>query len=154
MELQKLFSMRLWQLEFWEFIDDDKIKENMLEAYKFIEEKNLKSASEKMNVALALFKTKLFTFFADYRLRKFTIEGMPLTDILADLTLKIFLSNYPATLNKLSRTRTLYIEPNQEGQPVAAYNVMFTSFNSEEEAKEEYDAILNIILTYQDRFAF
>jgi len=69
-------------------------------------------------------------------------------------TIKIFLSNDPFTLNKLSNTRTQYIEPNQEGQPLAVYNVMFTSFQTKEEAKEEYDAILNIILTYQDRFAF
>ena len=110
--------------------------------------------AEKMNVALAFFKTKLFTFFADYRLRKSAIDGIPLTDILADLTLKIFLSNDPLTLTKLSRTRTLYMELNQEGQPVAAYNVTFTSFQNEEEAKEEYNSILNIILTYQDRFAF
>jgi hypothetical protein len=141
-------------LNFESFITDDKIRENMLEAYKFIEAKNLKSASEKMNVALALFKTKLFTFFADYRLRGTAINGIPLTDILADLTLKIFLSNDPLTLTKLSRTRTLYMEPNQEGQPVAAYNVTFTTFLNEEAAKEEYNSILNIILAYQDRFAF
>ncbi len=143
-------------LNFESFISDDKIRENMLEACKLIEANDplsLKSASEKMNVALALFKTKLFTFFADYRLRKSSIDGIPLTDILADLTLKIFLSNDPFTLTKLSRTRTLYIEPNQEGQPVTAYNVTFTSFLNEEEAKEEYNSILNIILTYQDRFA-
>lgn len=134
------------------FINDDKIRENMIEASKFIETKDFKSAGEKMNHALALFKTKLFTFFADYRLRNAVIEGIPLTDILADLTLKIFLSNDPFTLSKLSNTRTLYIE--KEGQPLAVYNVMFTSFENEEEAKEEYDVILNIILIYQDRFAF
>ena len=139
-------------LNFESFINDEKIKENMLEASKFIDAGDFKSASEKMNVALALFKTKLFAFFADHRIRNFPIEGIPLTEILADLTFKIFLSNDPYTLSKLSNTRTLYIE--QNGQLQAAYNVMFASFQTKEEAKEEYDAILNIILTYQDRFAF
>lgn len=141
-------------LSFESFITDEKIRENMVEAHKLIEKKDFKPASEKMNLALALFKTKLFTFFADYRLRKSVIDGIPLTDILADLTMKIFLSNDPSTLNKLSKTRTVYIEPNPEGQPLVVYNVMFTDFRTEEEANQEYDAILNIILTYQDRFAF
>jgi len=137
-------------LNFESFINDEKIRENMLEASKFIDAKNFKSASEKMNVALALFKTKLFAFFADPKLWNVPIGGFRLTDVLADLTFKIFLSNDPYTLNKLSNTQTLYID--QKGTP--AYNVRFTSFQKEEEAREEYDTILNIILTYQDRFAF
>lgn len=137
-------------LNFESFINDEKIRENMLEASKFIDVKDFKSASEKMNVALAIFKTKLFAFFADPKLWNVPIGGFRLTDVLADLTFKIFLSNDPYTLNKLSSTQTLYID--QNGTP--AYNVRFTSFQKEEEAREEYDAILNIILTYQDRFAF
>ena len=31
-----------------------------------------------MNGALAKFKTKLFAFFADYRLRNYSAEGIPL----------------------------------------------------------------------------
>jgi hypothetical protein len=141
-------------LSFESFITDEKIRENMVEAYKLIEKKDFKPASEKMTLALALFKTKLFTFFADYRLRKSVIDGIPLTDILADLTLKIFLSNDPFTLSKFSKTKTVYIDPNPEGQPLVVYNYMFTDFQNEEEAKREYETILNIILTYQDRFAF
>jgi hypothetical protein len=139
-------------LRFEDAIADKEIRELMIKASEFITSKNFKSASEKMNVALALFKTKLFAFFADPRLRNFSIEGMPLTEILADLTLKIYLSNDPNTLNKLANTRTLYIE--QNGQLSTAYNVMFTDFQTEEEARKEYDTILSIILTYQDRFAF
>jgi hypothetical protein len=141
-------------LSFEGFITDGKIREQMLEAYSLIEKNDLKTASEKMNLALALFKTKLFSFFADYRLRKSIIDGIPLTDILADLTLKIFLSNDQVTLGKLANTKTTFIEPNEAGQPLVVYNVVFTDFQTKEEAKQEYDTILSIILTYQDRFAF
>lgn len=138
-------------LNFESFISDESIRKDMLEASKLIDAKDFKLASGKMNCALAKFKTKLFAFFADYRLRNYSIEGIPLTEILADLTLKIFLSNDLYTLNKLSHTRNLYIDQNSQISP--AYTVMFTDFETAEEARNEYDAILTIILTYQDRFA-
>jgi len=85
-------------------------------------------------------------------LRNVAIGGIPLTEVLADLTLKIFFSNDPHTLKRLTAIPTIYIEKN--GQLPVVWNVMYTDFETEEEARKEYDTILNIILTYQDRFAF
>ena len=139
-------------LKFEDFITDEEIRKLMIRASEFIAVKDFKSASEKMNVALANFKSKLFAFFADPRLRNVPIGGIPLTEVLADLTLKIFFSNDPHSLKRLTAIPTRYIEKN--GQRPVLWNVRFTGFQTEEEARKEYDTILSIILTYQDRFAF
>jgi hypothetical protein len=139
-------------LRFEDAITDGKIKELMIKASEFIASKEYKSASEYMNVALANFKSKLFTFFADPQLWNIPVGGFPLTKVLADLTLKIFFSNDLYTLGRLLAIPTSYIPKN--GQVQFTWNVGYVEFQTEEEAKKEYDAILNIILTYQDRFAF
>lgn len=139
-------------LKFENFISDKEIRDLMIRASELITAKDLKSASEKMNVALANFKSKLFAFFAAPELWNIPIGGFRLTDVLADLTLKIFFSNDPNTLQRLIAIPTIYVP--QKGQIPVVYNVRYVVFQTEEEARKEYDAILNIILTYQDRFAF
>ena len=57
-------------------------------------------------------------------------------------------------LNKLSNTLIEFKEPNPDGQPSSIYLAYEVTNNIPEEANKEYDTILNIILTYQDRFAF
>jgi hypothetical protein len=139
-------------LRFEDGITDEKIRELMLKSSEFIASKEYKSASEYMYVALANFKSKLFGFFADPQLWNIPVGGFPLTKVLADLTLKIFFSNDLYTLGKLLAIPTIYIA--KDGQVPVVWNVMYPEFQREEDARNEYDAILNIILTYQDRFAF
>ena len=139
-------------LRFEDFITDKTIRDLMIRASEFIASKDFKSASEKMNVALANFKSKLFAFFADPRLWNVPIGGLRLANVLADLTLKIFFSHDPDTLRRLIAIPTMYVP--QNGQIPVVYNVGYVAFQTEEETRKEYDAILNIILTYQDRFAF
>jgi len=139
-------------LRFENAITDKDIRELMIKASEFIASKDYKSASEKMNVALAIFKSKLFVFFADPKLWNVPIGGFRLADVLADLTLKIFFSHDPDTLRRLIVIPTIYVPKN--GQIPVVYNVGYVAFQTEEGTRKEYDAVLNIILTYQDRFAF
>jgi len=139
-------------LKFEGFITDKEIRELMIKASEFIAAKDFKSACEQMNTALANFKSKLFAFFADPKLWNVPIGGFPLTTVLADLTLKIFFSNDIYTLRKLTDLPTVYVV--KDGQISVVWNVIYTGFETEEETRKEYDTILNIILTYQDRFAF
>jgi len=139
-------------LRFEDAITDKEIRELMIKASEFIASKDFKSASEKMNVALANFKSKLFVFFADPKLWNVAIGGIPLTTVLADLSLKIFFSNDVYTLRKLIDLPTIYVP--KDGQIQVVWNVRYADFKTEEETRKEYDAILNIILTYQDRFTF
>jgi hypothetical protein len=139
-------------LRFEDAITDKEIRELMINASEFIASKDFKSASEKMNTALAIFKSRLFAFFADPRLWNVPIGGLNLTTVLADLTLKIFFSNDSSTLQRLIAIPTTYV-PKNDQVPVV-WNVRYAVFQTEEETRREYDAILNIILTYQDRFAF
>ena len=76
-----------------------------------------------------------------------------MTNVLADLTLKIFFSHDPDTLRRLNAIPMMYVPQPKEG-PVTAFEVGYLTFQTEEETKKEYDAVLNIIITYQDRFAF
>jgi hypothetical protein len=76
--------------------------------------------------------------------------GYSLTEVLTELTLKIFFSNDIYTLKRLTDLRTLYIE--KDGQLQVVWNVSYHDLQTEEETRKEYDAILDIILTYQDRF--
>jgi hypothetical protein len=139
-------------LRFEDFITDKEIRDLMIKASEFIASKDLKSASEKMSVALANFKSKLFAFFADPKLWNVPVGEFRLVNVLADLTLKIFFSHDPDTLKRLNAIPTIYVP--QNGQIPVVYNVGYVAFETKEETKKEYDAILNIILTYQDRFAF
>lgn len=139
-------------LRFEDAISDKEIRELLMKASEFIASKDFKSASGKMNIALAHFKSKLFAFFVDPQLWNVPVGGFPLTKVLADLTLKIFFSNDPYTLKRLLAIPTIYVPKN--GQVPVVYNVGYVAFQTEEETRKEYDAILNIILTYQDRFAF
>jgi hypothetical protein len=135
-----------------ETISDKEIRELMMKASEFISSKDFKSASEKMNVALANFKSKLFAFFADPKLWTILVGEFRLTNVLADLTLRIFFSNDPNTLKRLIAIPTIYVPKN--GQVPVVWNVIYPTFETEEETRKEYDEILNIVLTYQDRFAF
>ena len=139
-------------LRFEETISDKEIRELMMKASDFITLRDLAKASEHMSAALAKFKSKLFMFFADPNLWNIPIGGFHLTDVLSNLTLKIFFSNDLDTLNRLLFISTSYI--GKEGTLQFNWSVAYPNFQTEEEARKEYDAILNIILTYQDRFAF
>ncbi|MGD0070896.1 MAG: hypothetical protein ABSB71_04985 [Candidatus Bathyarchaeia archaeon] len=149
---QNYFQKDYESLKFEDLIIDKEIREHMMKASEFIDAKDYKSACEKMNTALAIFKTRFFTFFADPKLWNISVGAFPLTGILADLTLKIFFSNDIYTLKRLTALPTTYMV--KDGQVIVAWNVSYAGFQTEEETRKEYDAILNIILTYQDRFTF
>jgi hypothetical protein len=149
---QNYFQRDYESLRFEDSITDKEIRDHMIKASEFINAKDYKSACEQMNSALAVFKSRFFAFFADPKLWNIPIGGHPLTTVLADLTLKIFFSNDIYTLQKLTNLPTTYTV--KDGQVIVVWNVIYPIFQTEEETRKEYDAILNIILTYQDRFTF
>jgi hypothetical protein len=139
-------------LRFEDAISDKEIRELMIKSSEFITSENFKAASEYMHVALAIFKSKIFVFFADPKLWNIPVGGYRLTDVLAGLTFRIFFANDLDTLQRFLAIPTVYVP--KDGQIQYTWNVGYADFQKEEEARKEYDAILNIILTYQDRFAF
>jgi len=148
---QKYFQRDYDSLRFEDFITDKEIREHMLKAFEFINAKEFRNACEQMNTALAIFKSRLFAFFVDPKLWNIPLGGFPLTTVLSELTLKIIFSNDMYTLKKLIGLPTQYVE--KEGQIQLVWNVIYAGFETEEDTKKEYDDILNIILTYQDRFS-
>jgi len=147
---QNYFQKDYESLKFEDLITDKEIRDRMIKASEFIKNKDFKSATEQMYSALGIFKSRFFAFFADPKLWNAQIGEFRLTTILADLTLKIFLANDTDTLRKLTILPTTY--ELKEGQVMINWNVPYAVLQNEEETRKEYDSILNIIITYQDRF--
>ena len=79
---------------------------------------------------------------------KLTSEGHKLIEA-ADLAFKIILSEDQHTLKKLLQIQSRWIMEDEILKPISGYS--FYEFKDKEEALIEYDAILNIILNYQDK---
>jgi len=132
-----------------DMILDAPTKRVMLEAKFLIEKGELKKASEKMYEGLGAFKFMSFGFLSDPRVKGISFKGIDLSTLLADLAFKIILSQDESALRKLMTIRT-YFET-KDGKIGVKSEYPVPLFKSREEAKEHYEDILNIILTYQDR---
>lgn len=133
-----------------DMIYDVPIKNVMLESKKAINDDDLKKAAWKMNEGLGAFKFMWFGYLSDSRTRdQIFTENLDMPNLLADLAFKIILSEDQFTLKKLLAIQSRWVM--KEGVVMPLSNYGFYKFKDKEEALSDYDAILNIILTYQDK---
>jgi len=133
-----------------DMIHDVHIKRVMLEAKKHIGKNDLINASNKMYEALGAFKFVSFGFLSDPRIAKIAFDGISLANILADLAFKIIIAQDEPALKKLMaiRTKFTWVKDGQFG----VHSVwQGKPFKDKEEAMKDYEDILHIILTYQDK---
>lgn len=128
---------------------DAPIRRAMLEAKLYMEKDDLKGASARMYEALGAFKFMSFGFLSDSRVRGLSIMGINFSNILADLAFKIILAGDEPALKKIMPIRTDYEMKKGKIGVKSVYPV--PAFKNKEQAMKEYEEILNIILTYQDR---
>ena len=103
-----------------------------------------------MYEALGAFKFMWFNYLSDARLVGEAFRGLSFTNLIADLGFKIILSEDEATLKRLMIIGTEFTTKNGKATGVQSVYPK-PLFKDKEHAKEHYDEILNIILTYQDR---
>ena len=150
---QTYFSIDYDSLTFENRIYDIPIRRVMLEAKDSLEKGDLVNASNKMYEGLAAFKFMWFQYLSDPRVMglvfKTSVGTITFTNLLADLAFKIILGEDVPTLSKILAIGTDFFET--EGGVGVRSNYNSPSFESKEKAQEDYEEILNIILTYQDR---
>jgi len=132
-----------------EMIHDAPIKKVLLEAKESVNKNDLHNASQKMYEALGAFKFMMFGYFSDYRVAEIGFSGIDFPNLLADLAFKIMFSEDEVALRKLLSIRSSFKQVNGNWVPESVYPI--PPFKDSEEAKEHYEDILNIILTYQDK---
>lgn len=144
------FGVDYESIAFEDMIFDVPIKNVMCQAKESINKNDLPTASKKMYEALGAFKFQWFKFLSDARLVGESFKGLSFTNLVADLGFKIILSEDETTLRKLMIIGTDYTI--KDGKATGVQSVYpQPPFKKKEEAREHYDDILNIILTYQDR---
>lgn len=141
------FDYESFSLE--DMILDAPTRRVMCEAKFLIEKGELGKASSKMFEGLGAFKFMSFGFLSDPRIKGVAFKGVDLSILLADLAFKIILAQDESALKKLMPIRTYFETTDGKIGVRSEYSVPL--FKTPQEAKEHYDAILNIILTYQDR---
>jgi hypothetical protein len=114
-----------------------------------IKENDFSSASKKMYEALGAFKFMWVGYLFDIRLMGLAAKGIDLTNILADLAFKIILADNEEALTKMMIIRSRVEEKEGKIRTESEYPVPI--LKSQDEAKQHYEDILSIILTYQDR---
>jgi hypothetical protein len=149
----KYFSIDYNLLSFENRIYDVPIRKVMLIAKISIEKGDLIQASNKMYEGLGAFKFMWFRYLSDPRVMglEYSKDSMKITftNLLADLAFKIILGEDMPTLKKILSIGTDFYQT-KEGVVVSS-NYSPLLFESKDRAQEDYDEILNIILTYQDR---
>lgn len=143
-------------LAFEDRIYDAPIKKAMLDAKMFIEQNDLPKALNKMYEALGAFKFMWFGYLSDPRLRGISFGGISFTSLVADLAFKIILSEDEATLRKLMLIGTDFAEiPTEKGYVTGIQSTYsHPLFKDKDEASQDYEEILDIILSYQDRIPY
>ena len=144
------FEVDYESLAFEDMIYDVPIKNVMILAKESIQKDDLQTASQKMYEALGAFKFMWFNYLSDARLVGEAFRGLSFTNLIADLGFKIILSEDEATLKRLMIIGTEFTTKNGKATGVQSVYPK-PLFKDKEHAKEHYDEILNIILTYQDR---
>jgi hypothetical protein len=144
------FGVDYESLAFEDMIYDVPIKNVMIIANESIQKDDLQTASKKMYEALGAFKFMWFKYLSDTRLIGESFKGLSFTNLIADLGFKIILSEDEVTLRKLMTIGTEFTTKN--GKATGVQSVYPEPlFKNKEHAKEHYNEILNILLTYQDR---
>jgi len=106
---------------------------------------------------LGAFKFLSFGFLSDPRAQYVSFKipesfkEVKLSDLLADLGFKIILAQDETALKKIMPIKTMWISL-KEGQFGVRSQYPQPPFKDKQEAMEHYEDILNIILTYQDKF--
>jgi len=121
----------------------------MFEAKALVEKNDLPNASKKMYEALGAFKFMSFGFLSDPRVQGISFGGIDFPNLLADLAFKIIVADDESALRKIMLIGTKFTTKN--GKIVVQSVYPQPQFKDKEEAKQHYEEILNIILTYQDR---
>jgi hypothetical protein len=144
------FDINYDELSLEHMIYDAPIKKVMKESKIYIENKDYTNASKKMYEALGAFKFMWFGYLSDFRTRGITFsKDLDMPNVLADLALKIILSEDQETLKKLLEIRSWY--DIKEDRVILYSGYPTPILNDEEEALKHYETILNIILNYQDK---
>jgi hypothetical protein len=147
---KNFFDIEYESLILEDMIYDVPIKKAMLDAKAFIEQNDLRNAILKIYEALGAFKFIWFGYLSDPRLVGHTFGGLNFTNLVADLAFKIILSEDETTLAKLMSIGTDFTT--DQGNVTGIKSVYSPRVpKDKEEANNEYDEILNIILSYQDR---
>jgi len=132
-------------------IIDKPIRRVMTWSRNFIKEGNLKSASARMYEGLGAFKFVMFGYLTEHKISKQMLEkqniSIDLADVLATLAFKIILADDVDALKKISQVKTNYFDTGIG--VISQYPV--PEFRNKEEAENDHEEILNIILTFQDR---
>ena len=140
-------------LTFEDRIYDVPIRKVMVEAKESIEKGDLAHASNKMYEGLGAFKFMWFGYLSDSRVMGVKFETnsgtVTFTNLLADLAFKIILGEDTPTLKKILSIGTDFMKTEVGVYIKSGY--VPPVFENKEKAQEDYDEILNIILTYQDK---
>lgn len=119
----------------------------------FIDKGDLKSASTRMYEGLGAFKFMMFKYLSDYKISKQMLEkqglNVDLADILATFAFKIICADDLNSLKKLTEIKTNYLDT--DGIVGVRSDYQVPNFKDKEEAERDYEEILDIIITYQDR---
>ena len=119
-----------------------------------IKKGELKEASQRMYEGLGAFKFMMFRYLSDYRISKQMLEGkgldVDLADIMTNISFKLLFGDDFNTLKKLSEIKTNFAMVKGRGSFVRS-NYPTPEFKDREEAEGDYEEVLNIILTYQDK---
>ena len=147
---REYYGINYESLALEEMILDAPIRRVMLEAKELVEKNDLVNASKKMFEGLGAFKFMSFGFLSDPRTEGWNIGEIDLPNVLADLAFKIILANDESALKKIMLVKTKFTTKNGKVTGVKSFYPE-PKFRDKEEAKEHYEQILNIILTYQEK---
>ncbi len=148
----KYFSQDFDSLKTEDMLVNVDIKNMLLSAKEKIEQDNKQEAMISMYDALGRFKLELFKHFFDPAFLIMNIGNRSLAVVQLDMCLKIVFCNDTVTLNKL--LQIVCSTKTEDGKTWLVYNTNYNVPKTIEKVKEEYDTILNLILTYQDNFEF
>jgi hypothetical protein len=137
-----------------DLIVEKSVREALLRARGFIDQDNLSEAAKDMFGALGYFKAKLFQFYTDPRTMGEEFSGIDMPNLFFENTLKILFSDDMYTLRRLLDLGAVRWRKQDDGNIVIYYEWRYPSFTSKDQAHQEYQKILEIILNYQDRFTF
>lgn len=150
---KNFFDIEYDSLVLEDMIYDVPIRKAMLDAKGFIEQNDLQNALMKMYESLGALKFIWFGYLSDPRLVGHTFGGLNFTNLVADLAFKIILSEDEATLRKLMLIGTDFTTDQGNVTGIKSFYSR-PLYKDKDEASRDYDEILNIILSYQDRVPF
>lgn len=150
---QHYFTKDFESLKTEDLIINSKIKNHLLSSKAKIKEGDIKEAGKFMFDALGEFKIQIFKHFFQLETLSLRFGNKHLAVVLLDLCLKIMFINDINTLNKLLNV-PCFVKKEENGKIWLAYKITYRFPEDITKVKEEYEHILNIILTHQDNLEF